>query len=222
VGSVDRDAALPLLHLGPQHLQRLELADPRPLPGRRSALQRSFSTTSDALPGVTRSFDSFSAAAEEAGQSRIYGGIHWQYDNQLGLSTGRTLAEHVFFQFLTPVGSPGTCTANATTLCLGDDRFKVQATWNTGTSSGAARVSGESGDSGQLYFFEPGNVELTIKILNACAYNDRFWVFASGLTDVQVLVTVTDTQTGRIRQYFNPQKKAFPPVQDVSAFATCP
>ena len=44
-----------------------------------------FSAPSDFLPGVLRSFTSLSQAAEEAGQSRIYGGIHWQYDNQGGL-----------------------------------------------------------------------------------------------------------------------------------------
>jgi len=182
----------------------------------------SFSTTSDALPGVQRSFTSFSQAAEEAGQSRIYGGIHWQYDNEFGLSSGRSLAEQVFFNFLTPVVAPGTCTSNSTTLCLNGGRFKVQATWNTGTSSGAAQVVSQDGDSGQFYFFNPDNIELTVKVLNACSSNDRFWVFASGLTNVEVRITVTDTQAGRARQYFNPLGKAFAPVQDVSAFATCP
>ncbi len=62
-----------------------------------------FATTSDGLPGVQRSFRRLSAAANEAGQSRIYGGIHWQYDNQAGLASGRSLAEHVFFNFLTPI-----------------------------------------------------------------------------------------------------------------------
>jgi membrane-associated phospholipid phosphatase len=61
-----------------------------------------FTTTSDALPGVTRSFDSFSAAAEEAGQSRIYGGIHYQFDNQAGLALGQELGTYVFQHFLTP------------------------------------------------------------------------------------------------------------------------
>ena len=61
-----------------------------------------------------------------------------------------------------------------------------------------------------------------MKVLDACSFNDRFWVFASGLTNVEVRITVTDTETGRIRQYFNPEGKAFAPVQDVSAFATCP
>jgi hypothetical protein len=32
---------------------------------------------------------------------------------------------------------------------------------------------------------------------------------------------VTDTMTGRTRQYFNPQDRIFAPVQDVQAFATC-
>jgi hypothetical protein len=52
-----------------------------------------FATTSDGLPGVTRSFDSFTAAAEEAGMSRIYGGIHWAFDNADGLACGREIGE---------------------------------------------------------------------------------------------------------------------------------
>src|SRR5207247_922781 len=40
-----------------------------------------FTVGSEGLPGVTRSFDSFEAAAQEAGRSRIYGGIHYQFDN---------------------------------------------------------------------------------------------------------------------------------------------
>lgn len=41
-------------------------------------------------------------AAEEAGQSRIYGGIHFQYDNQQGHNCGRQLADYVFDNFLRP------------------------------------------------------------------------------------------------------------------------
>ncbi|HEY7213280.1 MAG TPA: vanadium-dependent haloperoxidase [Thermoanaerobaculia bacterium] len=182
----------------------------------------SFSTTSDGLPGVTRSFTSFSQAAEEAGQSRIYGGIHWQFDNQAGLASGRSLAEHVFFNFLTPVAAPGACTSDATTVCLDGGRFKVQAKFDTGTQSGAAQVVSQTGNSGVFYFSDPGNVELTVKILNTCSDNGHFSFFAGGLTNVEVLITVTDTHAGRVRQYFNPQGKAFAPVQDSSAFATCP
>jgi hypothetical protein len=59
-----------------------------------------FQTTSDAMPGVTRSFSSIWAAAEEAGQSRIYGGIHWQFDNQEGLAMGRSLARSICRKYL--------------------------------------------------------------------------------------------------------------------------
>jgi len=58
----------------------------------------SFTTGSDFLPGVTRSFTSFSAAAAEAGQSRI----HYQFDNQQALAAGRALGEYVVGHFLTP------------------------------------------------------------------------------------------------------------------------
>ena len=63
----------------------------------------SFQTTSDGLPGVTRSFKSFWAAAEEAGQSRIYGGIHWQFDNTEGLALGKTLARLVCRDYLVAI-----------------------------------------------------------------------------------------------------------------------
>jgi len=181
-----------------------------------------FATTSDGLPGVTRNFTGFAQAAEEAGQSRIYGGIHWQFDNQTGLRTGRALADEVFFGFLTPLTLPGTCTPGATTLCLNHGRFKVEATWNTGTGSNAARAEAQGTDSGRFWFFSADNTEVVVKVLNGCGVNDRYWVFGSGLTNVEVLITVTDTTTGKTRRYFNAQGKTFAPVQDVGAFATCP
>jgi hypothetical protein len=61
-----------------------------------------FETTSDGLPDVTRRFTSIWAAAEEAGMSRIYGGIHWQFDNTDGLQVGRTLGEYVYRNTLQP------------------------------------------------------------------------------------------------------------------------
>lgn len=60
-----------------------------------------FTVASDGLPGRSRSFTSFSAAAAEAGRSRIYGGIHWEFDNAHGLATGRALGEYVSGSFLT-------------------------------------------------------------------------------------------------------------------------
>jgi PAP2 superfamily len=55
----------------------------------------SFTATSDGLPGVERTYTSFSEAANEAGRSRIYGGIHWECDNADGLAMGRSLGAYV-------------------------------------------------------------------------------------------------------------------------------
>lgn len=61
-----------------------------------------FSTTSDELPEVTRTFTSFSSAAAEAGKSRIYGGIHWEFDNTSGLEAGRKIGQFVSQHWLLP------------------------------------------------------------------------------------------------------------------------
>ena len=44
---------------------------------------------------VPREFSSFWATAEEAAQSRFYGGIHTQQDNQIGLAEGKKIGQHV-------------------------------------------------------------------------------------------------------------------------------
>ncbi len=62
-----------------------------------------FRTGSEGTPGVTRSFAGFWAAAEEAGRSRIYGGIHYEFDNQEGLRSGRAVAEYIVRRYLLPV-----------------------------------------------------------------------------------------------------------------------
>jgi len=62
----------------------------------------SFSVTSPALPGVTRSFESFSAAAEEAGVSRIFAGVHTRLDHVAGLELGHDVARFVLHNALLP------------------------------------------------------------------------------------------------------------------------
>src|SRR5262249_15864117 len=54
-------------------------------------------------PVVTRTFHSFSEAAEENGQSRIYLGIHWSFDKIWGIKQGTQVADYVFAHFLRPV-----------------------------------------------------------------------------------------------------------------------
>ncbi len=117
----------------------------------------------------------------------------------------------------------GTCTSSPSALCLSGGRFQVTATFDAGGgNSGSAKTVQLTADTGYLWFFGSSNVEAVIKVLDACNFNSRFWVFAGGLTDVNVELTVTDTQTGTVKTYTNPGHTPFKPIQDTSAFATCP
>lgn len=61
-----------------------------------------FTATSDTLPGVTRKFSSFRACADEIGMSRIYGGIHFSFDNEAGKAMGRKIGQFVAKTFGEP------------------------------------------------------------------------------------------------------------------------
>lgn len=62
----------------------------------------SFTAASDSLPGVFRHFTSLSACADEVGMSRIYGGIHFPFDNVAGKRTGASIAAVVLSNYLLP------------------------------------------------------------------------------------------------------------------------
>jgi plastocyanin len=122
--------------------------------------------------------------------------------------------------------TPAACVAGPQTLCLGDNgRFQVQVSYVAATQMGAATALplATNPDSGLFYFFQASNIEMLIKVLNACAAPfDHYWVFFAATTNVQFIVTVIDTKTGAVQTYFNPLNHAADPVQDTSAFATCP
>ena len=115
------------------------------------------------------------------------------------------------------------CLDGGPTLCLNDDRFKVTARWRTPQgATGDAHGLPATADSGLFWFFGPDNLELTVKVLDGCGVNGKYWVFLSGLTNVEVTVTVTDTSTGAVKTYLNPQGRNFRPVFDTAAFGSCP
>lgn len=116
-----------------------------------------------------------------------------------------------------------TCSPTDTAMCLNGGRFRVSAIFRTNTGlNGVARAVKLTDDSGYLWFFDDDNIEAVVKVLNGCGVNNRFWVFAGGLTNVRVELTVTDTLKGTSKTYLNPQNTAFQPIQDTSALATCP
>jgi hypothetical protein len=78
-----------------------------------------FTFVSDELNGETldhngnvrplrpRSFGSLSEAEEENGQSRIYLGIHWEFDKTEGIALGRSVADYVFRHAFQPLAKGG-------------------------------------------------------------------------------------------------------------------
>lgn len=115
-----------------------------------------------------------------------------------------------------------TCADTLSTLCLNDGRFLVTGEWRKPDGTrGAAQVESLTSDSGYLWFFNPANIENVLKVLDACSYNNHFWVFAAGLTNLGVTLDITDSLTGTTWHHENPNGEAFQPVLDAEAFATC-
>jgi len=117
------------------------------------------------------------------------------------------------------------CGNTETDLCLNGGRFRVHGSFNVPAQgrSGPMHAMPVTDDSGLFWFFDPTNLEVFLKVLNACGISSHaYWVFASGLTNVEVTVFVDDLASGQQKTYSNPSGTAFVPVQDTSAFATCP
>lgn len=100
-------------------------------------------------------------------------------------------------------------------------RFLIEASWETSTQSGAGHARLLTNESGYFWFFGASNIEVVVKVLDGCAVNNRFWVFAAGLTDVKVTMKVTDRTRGTEKTYTNPAGSAYAPLQDTNAFP-CP
>jgi len=129
------------------------------------------------------------------------------------------------------VASPAAaaCQADDTTLCLNGSRFSVTAAWQTtGGATGMGHAVPLTADTGYFWFFNSTNAEVVVKVLNGCAVNQRYWVFAAGLTNVKVTLTAFDHgpgngEIGRLPRWtsVNPLNTPFQPVQATDAFNTC-
>jgi calcineurin-like phosphoesterase family protein len=153
-------------------------------------------------------------------------------DQDLGVLKLRLRADGYDWEFLdapggtfTDSGSAGCHNApGAASLALHRGRFRAEATWRDGAGhTGTGKAVAPAADrSGLLWFFAPDNWELLVKVIDGCALNGRYWVFAAGSTDVEYTLTVTDTATGRTARYENTLGRPAPAITDTDAFATCP
>ena len=80
----------------------------------------------------------------------------------------------------TVIINPGSCTATSRRLCLADGRFAVEVQWRDpfgSGDSGSGQASALTPDTGTFWFFDPSNIELIVKVLDARPLNGRFWLF---------------------------------------------
>lgn len=110
-----------------------------------------FETASAGLPGATRSFESWQEAAQEAGRSRIYGGIHFEFSNQAGQALGRAIASEALARFDT------TRDTRAPTITLDSEAIATASAENVtirghvyDDQSGVARLELARGASGNF------------------------------------------------------------------------
>jgi photosystem II stability/assembly factor-like uncharacterized protein len=134
------------------------------------------------------------------------------FDSLTGNRLYAATADGVFVLDRAACGSPAA-------LCLTAARFRVEVAWRVASQgrAGAGTAVPIADDTGAFWFFEPQNLELMIKVLDARAINGRFWVFFGALSDVEYTVTVTDLVTGAVKRYDNPQGR-LASVADTSAF----
>ncbi len=122
------------------------------------------------------------------------------------------------------------CVPGDTTLCLpaGSGRFEARVSYQTVQGGGlmgegrAVPLSPLGVDKGGVFYFrDPDNPKFLVKILDGCGVNGHHWLFYAATTNIGFELTVTDTLTGAIRIYNNPDLNPAAPVLDTQAFAAC-
>jgi hypothetical protein len=126
---------------------------------------------------------------------------------------GTVVAEKEFRVGLAPISCIG-----SSTVCLHANRFQFNVTWAANGEEGVGQAIQLTGDTGAFSFFHPDNIEMLFKVIDGCALNDRYWVFATGLTNVQATLYVSDQVNGNSKTYSSPAGTPFAPIQDTAAF----
>jgi hypothetical protein len=124
------------------------------------------------------------------------------------------------YVLLQPV--PG-CVESPTALCLDGGRFRVTVEWRDFLGRrGLGHTRSLTGDSGLFWFFHDSNLEVLVKMVDACAAFHRRWFYGAATTNTEYSLRVTDTVTSRSRSYFNRLGESSPAITDSDAFAACP
>ena len=112
------------------------------------------------------------------------------------------------------------CVAAPERLCLLHNRFAVEVEWtNYQGASGSGISRPLETDSGLFWFFAPENLELLVKMVDGCAFNGHYWVYAAATTDVEYHLRITESATGAVRTFDNTLGTASPAFTSIDAFA---
>lgn len=88
------------------------------------------------------------------------------------------------------------CLPENDVLCLNRDRFAVRVQWRDFEGNeGVGQALPLLDDTGLFWFFHPENVELTVKVIDACVPFGHFWVFVASGSTVEYEIRVTDTHS---------------------------
>jgi len=145
--------------------------------------------------------------------------------NPTGVTLGTPAAATLTINDNDAAPMPSDCVSSETVLCLTGGRFQVTLDFRLTLAdpvTPAPALTFGSDSSGIFYFRNPNNAEMLVKVLDGCPINSRYWVFYAATTNVEFTLTVVDTDNGTTRTYPNPRGMAAAPIQDTSAFATCP
>lgn len=121
--------------------------------------------------------------------------------------------------FCAPLGQVAvTCAPGFGSLCLNGQRFRASVVWRSSSGgTGGGQAFPVTDNTGAFWFFDPTNLEIVLKVLDGRSVNGKYWVFYGSLTNVEFTITVTDTLTGTVKTYLNPQGQ-LASVADTSAF----
>ncbi len=106
---------------------------------------------------------------------------------------------------VTTLESSAPCRVESENLCLLHGRFQVEVEFVDAATGQwqAARSIPSTDHTGFFWFFQPGNFELVVKMVDGLDVNRRFWLYFGGITDVEFRLHVTDTSSGETRTYQN-------------------
>lgn len=126
-------------------------------------------------------------------------GVRVRARSNFGISAPSNVA------LVTTLESAAPCRVDGENLCLLKGRFQVEAEFvdpTTGQWQPAHSIP-STDRTGFFWFFQPGNFELVVKMVDGLGVNQRFWLYYGGITDVEFKLTITDTLSGEARTYRN-------------------